>query len=133
MRPRRGPATRTDEQCAAPSSGSRTIVAAQRGRKPMTELLPGQLLYIFGASILDAALLSWLALLWYRRSVSRLMREAPSDAVASSVERLDSSVPSRSAASPNEPGELTLAEEPLEAPPQHAAVLRPGMVRVVVA
>ena len=43
----------------------------------MTQLLPGQLLYIFGASILDAALLSWLALLWYRRSVNRLMREAP--------------------------------------------------------
>ena len=42
----------------------------------MSQLLPGQLLYIFGASILDAALLSWLALLWYRRSVNRLMREA---------------------------------------------------------
>src|SRR5688572_20260199 len=45
-------------------SDSGTILAAQRGRKPMTQLLPGQLLYIFGASIVDAALLSWLALLW---------------------------------------------------------------------
>ena len=52
------------------------ILAPQRERKPMTEILPGQLLYIFGASIFDAALLSWLALLWYRRSVNRLMREA---------------------------------------------------------
>ena len=87
----------------------------------MTQLLPGQLLYIFGASILDAALLSWLALLWYRRSVNRLMREAPPDTAAGSAERQDSSVPSRSAASPTEPGELKLAEERPEAPPHTAA------------
>ena len=80
----------------------------------MTQLLPGQLLYIFGASILDAALLSWLALLWYRRSVNRLMREVP-DAVAASVATHESPVPSRSAASPIEPGELKLAEERPEA------------------
>ena len=53
----------------------------------MTQLLPGQLLDVVGASILDAALLSWLALLWYRRSVNRLMREAPPAAVAGPVER----------------------------------------------
>lgn len=35
--------------------------------------LPGQLAHVFLISILDAALLSWLALLWYRRSVRRLM------------------------------------------------------------
>ena len=99
----------------------------------MTQLLPGQLLYLFGVSILDAALLSWLALLWYRRSVNRLMRETPPDAAAGSIERHDSSVPSPSAAPPMEPGELTLAEERPEAPAQRAAVLRPGMGRVIVA
>jgi hypothetical protein len=35
--------------------------------------VPGQLAHVFLISILDAALLSWLALLWYRRSVRRLM------------------------------------------------------------
>jgi hypothetical protein len=36
--------------------------------------LNGQLLYIIGVSILDAAILSWVALRWYQRSVSRMMR-----------------------------------------------------------
>jgi hypothetical protein len=99
----------------------------------MTELLPGQLLYIFGASIFNAALLSWLALLWYRRSVSRLMRQAPADAVASSIVPHDSPVSSRSSAPPTEHGELTLAEEPLVAPRYHALVYRPEMARVIVA
>jgi hypothetical protein len=48
----------------------------------VTDLLPGQLVYVFGVSILDAAFLSWLALLWYRRSVRRLMRERGPDAAA---------------------------------------------------
>jgi len=98
----------------------------------MTQLLPGQLVFIFGASILDAALLSWLALLWYRRSVNRLMREAPPDAVARSAERHQSPVPSQSAAS-TDPGELILAEERPEALPHTAAIPRPGMVRLIVA
>jgi len=34
----------------------------------------GQLLYIFAVAILDAAILSWVALHWYRRTVSRRMR-----------------------------------------------------------
>lgn len=44
------------------------------------ELLPGQLTQVFLISILDAALLSWLALVWYRRSVRHLMgqRGSPS-------------------------------------------------------
>src|SRR5687767_4269482 len=99
----------------------------------MTQLLPGQLLYIFGASILDAALLSWLALLWYRRSVNRLMREATPEAVAGSVARDDSSVLSRSAVPPIEPGALKLAEERPDGPAQQAGVVRPGMARVIVA
>ena len=50
----------------------------------MNQLLPGQLLYIFGASFLDAAVLSWLALFWYRHSVNRLMREVSAGAIAES-------------------------------------------------
>ena len=99
----------------------------------MTQLLPGQLLYLFAVSILDAALLSWLVLLWYRRSVNRLMRETPPDALAGAIERHDSSIPSPAAASPIESGELKLAEERDHAPSQHAAVLRPGMARVILA
>ena len=39
----------------------------------MGSVLPGQLVYVFFVSIVDAAILSWLALLWYRRTVRRLM------------------------------------------------------------
>ena len=39
----------------------------------MGSLLPGQFLYVFSVSIVDAILLSWLALYWYRRTVRRLM------------------------------------------------------------
>ena len=41
----------------------------------MGALLRGQLAYVFLTAILDAALISWIALRWYRRSVRRLMRE----------------------------------------------------------
>ena len=40
----------------------------------MGDQLPGQLVYIFVVSIIDAALLSWLTLYLYRRRVRRLMR-----------------------------------------------------------
>ena len=40
----------------------------------MGDQLPGQLVYIFVVSIIDAALLSWLTLYFYRRRVRRLMR-----------------------------------------------------------
>lgn len=35
--------------------------------------LNGQLTYVFAVSILDAAILSWVAVRWYRRAVSRIM------------------------------------------------------------
>ena len=41
----------------------------------MGDLLTGQLAYVFLAAILDAAVISSIALRWYRRSVRRLMRE----------------------------------------------------------
>ena len=72
----------------------------------MTQLLPAQLLHIFVVSILDAALLSWLALLWYRRSVSRLMREAPLQTATTPAEPQDSPLPSPPASSRVEPLEL---------------------------
>ena len=99
----------------------------------MTQLLPGQLLYIFGASILDAALLSWLALLWYRRSVNRLMREAPTGHGRRVCRTAETPrFLSRAAAPPTEPGELILTEERPEALPHPAAEPRPGMVRLIV-
>ena len=106
----------------------------------MTQLLPGQLLYIFGASILDAALLSWLALLWYRRSVNRLMREAPPDTRAASAEQQESPMPSPIDSSSAEPLELRLTEERSETLPAVPTVRSalstrpaPGMVRLIVA
>lgn len=43
----------------------------------MDDLLPGRLTHIFLVSILDAVLLSWIALRLYRRSVRRLMAAGP--------------------------------------------------------
>ena len=50
----------------------------------MGGLLTGQLAHVFLIAILDAVLISWIALRWYRRSVQRLMRErgAPAGATA---------------------------------------------------
>lgn len=82
----------------------------------MTDILPGQLAYIFGVSILDAALLSWLALLWYRRSVRRLMREGSAGTLAPPVE---ASRPVRAAATkPAGPDRVSLAEEPAGTTPR---------------
>ena len=41
----------------------------------MGEQFSGRLFYVLLVSILDAALLSWVLVLWYRRSVRKLMRE----------------------------------------------------------
>jgi hypothetical protein len=44
----------------------------------MTDQLPGQILHILFVGVIDAALLSWFTLAWYRRSVRRYMgQEAP--------------------------------------------------------
>jgi hypothetical protein len=44
--------------------------------------LTGELAHVFLVAILDAALISWIALRWYRRSVRRLMREPGTPAAA---------------------------------------------------
>lgn len=98
----------------------------------MTDLLPGQLVHIFGISILDAALLSWLALLWYRRSVRALMREAAPGMAGSPAAWFDNSVaPSRAGIA--EPGEFTLAEVTPATTARRPHLPRSGMERVVVA
>ena len=51
----------------------------------MGGLLTGQLAYVFLVAILDAAVISWIALRWYRRSVLRLMRERVAPAVATAA------------------------------------------------
>src|SRR5262245_64479583 len=76
----------------------------------VTDILPGQLAYVFGVSILDAASLSWLALLWYRRSVRRLMRESGADAGRSAETPEQSMLPGAHMASDDTLEELSLAE-----------------------
>ena len=68
----------------------------------MGALLTGQLAYVFLVAILDAALISWVALRWYRRSVRRLMRErgAPTDGTAAVESAPGQPPPSAPVASP---------------------------------
>ena len=99
----------------------------------MTQLLSGQLVYIFFVSILDAAVLSWLALLWYRRSVNRLMREAAPAAAEGSVEQPAPAATLQLAASPTELGTLKLSEARPDDMSHAPAVPRPRMVRLIVA
>jgi hypothetical protein len=47
--------------------------------------LSGQLFYIFAIAILDAAILSWVALHWYRRTVAQRMRRNPGPQTHSST------------------------------------------------
>lgn len=66
----------------------------------MDEALPGRLIHIFFISIIDAALLSWIALRLYRRSVRRLMlaRPAAGPAAGSSGDDVHEAAPDASAA-----------------------------------
>jgi hypothetical protein len=97
----------------------------------VTDILPGQLIYIFVVSILDAALLSWLALLWYRRSVRRLMREV-APGVAGPPAEAPAPSGARSPAAPHSaPGELTLVEERHEAAPRETTLK--GRTTVIIA
>ncbi len=50
----------------------------------MDDLLSGQAAYVFWMSVLDAALLSWIAMRWYRRSMRALM-DAPASRDAAGV------------------------------------------------
>ena len=52
----------------------------------MAALLTGQLAHVFLVAILDAALISWIALRWYRRSVRRLMRQSGTPAASGAVQ-----------------------------------------------
>lgn len=59
----------------------------------MDETLPGRLIHIFLISILDAALLSWIALRLYRRSVRRLMRATPAAGAVDRAIEVDEGAP----------------------------------------
>ena len=50
----------------------------------MDSLVSGKLSYVLLVGIVDAAILSWLALVWFRRAVRRLMRQRAGDVTAMS-------------------------------------------------
>jgi len=50
-------------------------------------LVSGKLSYVLLVGIVDAAILSWLALVWFRRAVRRLMRQRAGDVTATSPAR----------------------------------------------
>ena len=100
----------------------------------MTDLLPGQLAYMFGVSILDAAFLSWLALLWYRRSVRRLMRERGPAATAPAAEPSPPASATAGTSTHDRLGEYPLTEESPESTNVASTVIpRPVQGRLVVA
>lgn len=100
----------------------------------MTDLLPGQLAYVFGVSILDAALLSWVALLWYRRSVRRLMRERGPETVAPPAEPQQTAAPIAHTSSNERLEEFSLTEEPPESTTARTSIIpRAGQRRVMLA
>jgi hypothetical protein len=117
-------------QQAQPSADAGTILASSR-RETVADILPGQLIHIFFVSIFDAALLSWLALLWYRRSVDRLMREVDP---ATDAPRLEAGPRSLRAAvtAPDGATGFLLAEEQAGAA-TGTRVGRPGLGRAVLA
>jgi hypothetical protein len=94
----------------------------------MGGLLSGKLAYVFLVAILDAAVISWIALRWYRRSVLRLMRErgTPSRAAAA-VETAAQQAPPSTPAASLEP--LTVALFDVEGSAQSRLSHQAGMGR----
>ena len=98
----------------------------------MTDTLPGILAYAFGVAIFDAALLSWVALLWYRRSVRRLMREGATKSASSPAVAAYPPAQADSAA-PGELEEFSVIEEEREAPTISPALSVDGRGRAILA
>jgi hypothetical protein len=98
----------------------------------LSDILPGQLTYVFAVSILDAAFLAWLALLWYRRSVRRLMREGTSQRTGPAPEHA-ANVVSPAATATGETGGFSLREEQVDGVGSMRGLVRPGLGRVVAA
>ncbi len=73
----------------------------------MDSLVSGQLSYVLLVGIVDAAILSWLALVWFRRAVRRLMRQQAGDRTATG-------------AAPAEPGLAPSAHDGVPATPTFA-------------
>jgi hypothetical protein len=97
----------------------------------VTDLLPGLLVYVFGVSIVDAALLSWMALLWYRRSVRRLMREGATPPGSAADAARSSGLVDR--APQDEEQDFPLYEEPSGPARYVRGLRRDGFRRVVIA
>jgi hypothetical protein len=92
--------------------------------------LPGKLIYVFVVSILDAALLAWLALRWYRRSVRRLMRGNAVGPASPPAEAQERPVP---ATLPSGPDGFQLAEEQGDAAAEWPFASRTASRRVILA
>jgi hypothetical protein len=94
------------------------------------DALPGKLIWVFVVSIFDAALLAWLALRWYRRSVRRLMRGTAAGPASAPTEAREDPVP---ATPPSGTDGFQLAEEPGEASAVPPFAWQTGSRRVIVA
>jgi len=92
------------------------------------ELLPGQLTHVFLISIFDAILLSWLVLLWYRRSVRRLMGKRGSQTPAAGAPPTS---PPASASGAPQPLAFALYEPPRGRSPREP-LLPPGKRRLAI-
>jgi hypothetical protein len=99
----------------------------------VTDILPGQLAYVFGVSILDAAFLSWVALLWYRRSVRRLMRQRGPGTVIPAAEAPQPAAQIAHTSSHDQLEEFSLIEEPPEATNVGSVITRAGRRHVILA
>jgi hypothetical protein len=99
----------------------------------VTDILPGQLAYVFGVSILDAACLSWVALLWYRRSVRRLMREGGPTDISAPATPGQPFVPGDRTSPAGQPEEFSLNEEPAASTEAGTILPRARQGRVIVA
>lgn len=97
----------------------------------MGGLLTGQLAYVFLVAIVDAAVISWIALWWYGRSVRRLMRER--GAPPQGVPVVESTDGETSGSNRSEP--LTVALVDSTKAPDHplAVSAGPGRKRLVIA
>src|SRR5687768_9795571 len=104
------PETRRKRSCRGGGHAGILALYTRAVQGTVTDVQHGQLVHVFGVSILDAALLSWVALLWYRRSVRRLMREGGAAAV-SLPGGLPQSVPTPRTRPGDQPEELSLREE----------------------
>jgi hypothetical protein len=98
----------------------------------MGSLLTGQLAHVFLVAILDAAVVSWVTLRWYRRSVRRLMRERGAPDTLSTAGEPAPQRRSRPGTSPS-PLAMAIFDADGPAAPQRSRPTRPGWRRLACA